>query len=236
MKTTLIKNIIALSIQSRYGNVMDTALYRHTGIAPQVAAPALNTLYKEGMITVQKTKGLTLIRPTALAIKTYPNARPVSREVCMTVFKTILDIADNNKPHFNASYVDVSKACAHKVGHVTLDNAISKLLQAGYIRASKPTANMTVYVATKKGVENYTKALSNPVQLEKKTHTKRTLSEEQQQQQAVLKELSKYVYIMKAHDKKLRMYPNYVFSDEQLVAYTNACAEARKLQLQLNLA
>lgn len=146
----VLNTIVSYAMSSRYGNIADYRLYSILHAKPVEVRDALNMLYKQGMITVKPMGTFKLITPTSKAYKSTTKNRPVSKADCKKVFMAVMKYEYENTKWLNVAASTLERTVGRSVGVITLDNALTKLLNAGYIEA-KVVGSMTVYNSTALG-------------------------------------------------------------------------------------
>lgn len=235
MNKQIMNTIIAMATKSQYGSVTDYALYKELAVTANTIAADLNALYKEGYIKVKAVRNFKSIMPTSKAYKEFVNARPVSKEICMKLFAAVADMSANSN-YYSVSYYDLKKAYERRVGAMSFEIALNKLVEAGYIKKATPTEKLIVFSATSKGMVAYQKVAggeaSTPAPA-KKTYVKKEMSEEEKQRQALLRELAKYTSYIQTWNKKTSR--GIEMSQDQYGVYMTYAEKATELRTALGI-
>lgn len=146
----VLNTIVSYAISSRYNNIADYRLYSILRVNPADIRDVLNVLYKQDMITVKQVGTFKVITPTSKAYKTTVQNRPVSKADCKKVFMAIMKYEYENTRWLNVANNVLERTVGRSVGVITLDNALAKLIKAGYIEA-KVVGSTTLYNSTPLG-------------------------------------------------------------------------------------
>lgn len=153
------KAIVSMSAQNQYGNVASYQLYKAVPFTKLEVNAVIEEAAEKGYVTTRAVRNFVSITPTSKAYKMFSSARPVSKEVCLAVFKEVLYMESLNKEYWNVSYKDLSRICDKRVGAITFDNALAKLEKAKYINVRYINNDFKVISTTATGTKAYNKAL-----------------------------------------------------------------------------
>lgn len=158
MKKTIIRCIVSLASQSQYGSVANYVLYRECkNVKPAQVNLVIEEAVTKGYVTVRAVRNFKVYAPTSKAYKLFADARPVSKEDCLLVFKSIAQYEAVNKQYWNVSYKDLARACERRVGAVTFDNVLRKLEKYKYISVRELSQDFVVISTTGVGNKAFAK-------------------------------------------------------------------------------